>query len=131
MSKDGLLLDVMQVRSMCNLVTTPKNFKIINNSLERGLCHVFQHKNAGAIGYVLWAKISVDTLRCMEISKKLPLYPYEWNEGELTLITDVVILKRWSKRVVLELLKLKSEHSSICYLRREQLKVVNNDRVNM
>ena len=122
MNFPDILIQAMDARYQCGLPTSAAQYFTIKNSVECGFSSILYDLLGKPMGYICWAKVSKETLHLTKRTGKLPRYPFEWNEGEITLITDVVIKKQWSKKAIRDLLTLRHEHSNITYHRNGMIK---------
>jgi len=52
--------------------------------------HMFEDAFGHRLGYIAWANLNKEAYAGVRTSGTPPKYPYEWNEGRLVLITDVL-----------------------------------------
>ena len=63
----------------------------VNNSV-----YIFRNEAGAPIGYIAWGRVSRETLNLVFKTRQMPSLPYEWNDGKIKLIFDVVLSKEWS-----------------------------------
>ena len=120
MTSDEMFVAAMNLRVKCGLDTTSDELMVIKRSSLYKLFHFLYDIRGDPMGYICWAEISEDALWMMEASGNLPKYPYEWAEGEIVLITDVVMDQKWKKKGFKDLLGLRRNNPHVKYLKRER-----------
>jgi len=79
------------VRSTTNEATTPQTFTCLKIASKANTYKVFHDQFEQPIGYIIWANINKESLARIERSGVYPQYPFEWSEGNITLLIDIVI----------------------------------------
>ncbi len=115
--------DVMNLRAMSGLDTKALELVALINSATYELVEVFRSDIAGPIGYLAWADISKYTLAHMEKCKSRPRYTYEWDEGNICLVVDVLFLKPWGGAAKKQMLQLLRKKKAIVIFRRGKLRL--------
>ena len=98
------LATLLEVRLAARLNTSAELLELLLRSSLHGVYHILWSDMQIPIGYITWANIDRYTLAQCEIQKKLPLYDYEWNDGNICLITDIVLVERFRSLAKCELL---------------------------
>jgi hemolysin-activating ACP:hemolysin acyltransferase len=96
-SADKLLCALMEVRLHALLVTTPEQFLLLKNSAQAGTAKLFSDHMGRPAGYVAWAEVNSETARIYLLHGLPPSYPYEWREGHLCVLLDLVIVPGMGK----------------------------------
>lgn len=93
---DGFVSDpetfyrLVSLRTRRDAGFSAKHLQWIDQSVGHGLYHVFDGLPDQPIGYVIWAYVNEETVERLYRYGKLPTYGYEWSEGVITLVLDVV-----------------------------------------
>ena len=66
-------------------------------------------------GYVLWANVSDESVKYLARTDASLRFPHEWNEGDNTLIMDIVFLSSWRKLNVCQLRKFLKTKKNLVY----------------
>lgn len=87
----GSPLEALSLRILPDRRLGPVEFVHLLNSARARALKIFRDPLERPIGYVAWAMINRASLDRLLRTRRLPIYPYEWNEGGFCLILDVVI----------------------------------------
>lgn len=68
----------------------PELVSWIDFSITSGCFHLIRDSFDKLSGYIIWARISKESLRTMIRQKAWPKYAHEWNEGNIIVILDIV-----------------------------------------
>ncbi|KZN37885.1 hypothetical protein N480_14170 [Pseudoalteromonas luteoviolacea S2607] len=91
LDKDTALADIMRFRAGMNLETSIEEFRLIDYSIERSKIYIMRDKATNFVqAYVIWADVIEETWQRYLKLGTLPIYSYEWNEGDIGLVIDVV-----------------------------------------
>lgn len=101
---DDKLCAILAVRSQLQLDTPHATLQQLRNCAQFGTFEVLYDALGRARGYMAWADINKESWRALCERGQLPGYPFEWNEGRLLLLLDVVLApgQRHALRVSLE-----------------------------
>lgn len=108
------------IRAEKGLDTSPNQLRVISNSIKSEYFKIWRNKDGAAIGYIAWAKINRESYCILQSKNQLPKYDYEWDEGQLTLVIDIVISTGWSGYLLKLLLEERRKHQAICYRKRKE-----------
>lgn len=122
-SMEALLVELLAVRFDAGLVTSPENFLMLRNSAQARTAAVFQDHMQRPIGYLIWADVNKESAARLMRNGTAPLYFYEWNEGDICLLLDVVILPHGSAAAVGQLLSLLKARRAVLRCRRHRSKL--------
>jgi len=132
-----LMSEVCALRSKRMLNTSPLELMLLSASVEGNRVRIFKTAGGEPIGYMAWMSLTPESIRYVRDRRALPPYSYEWAEGRLMMVFDVVIAPGWSKVVLdqmasyLSCEKLVSYYKRSCvrYIRRSSLKKYVNTKV--
>lgn len=91
------LAQILNVRANRNLDTSPELARLLISSCNHSQVKIIDTGFKIQIGYIAWMNITRETLYMAATRGKLPSYSYEWREGRLMLIYDVVFLPKWNR----------------------------------
>jgi hemolysin-activating ACP:hemolysin acyltransferase len=115
--------DIIDVRCRSGLVTPPQLLSLLKNSAHDGRVAVLRSPTKAPIGYFAWASVTKEGLRHVIRSKQMPPFSYEWNEGRLMVVYDVVIAPGWQLIGRKALLKKLKKQRFVAFLKRQNLHV--------
>jgi len=132
MSKDNRILSIFKsvtaIRAQSGLITESQLLTALTNSAWNENIKVFNSPFGTPIAYVAWASVNKESFQWMSKTRQMPPFPYEWNEGKLVIIYDIVFSPLWGKAARKELLRFLSEKRFIAYLKRGRLHVWTRGR---
>jgi hypothetical protein len=91
------LANVIEVRESAGASTSPQLLGALKNAASDGRIYICKSPVGTPVGYMAWANVTKETLIGVNATKAMPSYHYEWAEGKLMLIFDVMFLPQWSK----------------------------------
>lgn len=103
---------------------TSEMIRLLKFSVLQKKYEVYRDINDSPRGYVVWADVNAETVLKMNRSGSFPRYFYEWDEGDIRLILDVLM---HTKQGDLKLSSLVSELTKNCsrvaFAKRGKLKM--------
>jgi len=98
-------------------------------SVMQGKYSIFRTGKEAPVGYATWADVNIETILRIDRGAVAPKYVYEWDEGSIRLMLDVV-LDGFVRNAALRSLVVRSEIDSkqLVYRRRERWKHYVSDR---
>jgi hypothetical protein len=117
------LSNVIDMRIVNRLDTSPFSLGAIKCSVLDGKIEVFKTLVKNHIGYVAWTTVTKETFVLMTKTKSMPAYAYEWNEGKLMVIHDVLFLQHWNKMAKAMLMDFLRKQRFIAFIRRGKVHV--------
>jgi hypothetical protein len=97
------LVYALELRAALGLGTTPEEYWILRNSEMAHTLEIMFDEVDRAIGYMAWARVSRATIERLQRNAQLPKYFYEWEEGGICLILDVLLLPRYKYDAIRQL----------------------------
>lgn len=73
---------------------TSETLRLLKFSVLQKKYEIYSDINGSPRGYITWADVNVETILRMKRSGRFPRYIYEWNEGDIRLILDVLMHTR-------------------------------------
>jgi hemolysin-activating ACP:hemolysin acyltransferase len=119
---------IVDIRCLSGLDTTANLLGTLKHSAKEGRVEVFYSTAKNPIAYVAWAEVNKESMSLMTKRKKMPAYPYEWNEGKFIVVYDIVFIPNWGDLARAKTLSFLFQHRFFAYLRRDRLHVFS--RVN-
>ncbi|TDF39689.1 hypothetical protein EYS14_09290 [Alteromonadaceae bacterium M269] len=99
----GVTYQCMDVRLKTNLLTYPQQYKALVYSINSD-CYKFLYSPVGKVcGYIIWANLNRESVFRFERQSIGPTYPYEWIEGDILLVLDIVVEPQFRLDVLPEL----------------------------
>jgi len=114
---------VCELRSKTALSTSAELLRWLNFSTRTHCYQLFYDSLNKPIGYIIWANVCRETITRLARTGQMPRYPYEWNEGYITLVLDLVFIDGWhcwNRKTLLGFLRT---HKSIAYYRKHKIHV--------
>ena len=115
-------------RAQCHLTTTPDTLKNIKMSDMAETRTIFWSPLKTPMGYLIWADVNRETILRLYRSGRLPQFDFEWREGKITLILDVVLDPRWKKYCLQSLRGFIASKRIVTYVRKGKLKLLLRDK---
>jgi|GEM_PF-563114 len=117
------LSEIIEVRCMCGLDTPAPLLAALRASALENRVTVFYSAVKTPIAYIAWANLDKDSFSMVSKTRRMPLYPYEWNEGKLMLIYDVAWAPQWMLIAKKSLLKFLLKKRFISFIKHNRLHV--------
>ena len=115
------LTEALKMRCMRNLETSRDDLSALLTANEYGNIKVFYDEGNQLLGYIAWASMNKESLNLLKQSPYLPRYSYEFNEGKLMVIFDVVLHPISSKKAQNALVQYLKEKRFVAILKRKKL----------
>lgn len=117
------LIEMLTVRAEAGLETQPPLFRLLRNAAQAGSATLFRDHMHQVIGYAIWAKVSAETAARFVRTGMAPYYFYEWREGGIFLLLDVVIYRHASRPGRRQLMAVLAEHRAVMVARRDRVRL--------
>lgn len=117
---EQLLCQMMLVRSTEGLSTSPAQFWLLYRAARARSAVIIHNHHDEAVAYILLAQVAKEGMRSFLATGLPPAYDYEWGEGRLNLVIDVVISKRHRDAAMPKLRQLLAQHRAVAFVRRAQ-----------
>lgn len=91
--RSRVLVELLTVRGENGLSTSATQFANLVRSVHAGTSRLIKDEAGRAKGYITWASINKESATRLFRTGALPSHPFEWNEGNLILFTDIVFPK--------------------------------------
>lgn len=119
-----LFSSLSAVRCRNNLDTPAPLLNILSHSGRNQNIHPFKTVMGEPIGYVAWICVNRESFLMTSKTKTLPPYAYEWNEGKLVIIYDVVFSDGWNEIAKEMLMDFIKRQRLVGYLKRGRFNVI-------
>lgn len=93
------------------------------SSCENNCVRFFKSNLGGIIGYIAWATVTRETLNMCFKKKHLPFYAYEYSDGRIMFIYDVVFDSSWIEQA--------SDEAFIFLLKKRFFVHAKNRKINV
>lgn len=118
-----LLIEALELRAINGLNTPPDLFVKLRNSVYANKLIVFKDQLKRPIGYLAFADVNkASALRFLQ-KEIFPTYPYEWSEGGITLIIDILVQKNSSYDALRQIKNIAFSKRAIIFSRRNKCKL--------
>jgi hemolysin-activating ACP:hemolysin acyltransferase len=120
--KKANLYALLSIRDEFELDTPHHILRQLRNCAAHGNYALLEDGVGRTTGYIAWANVCKESWLQFVETGKVPLYPYEWNEGRLVLITDIVLGSQ-SARLALrsKIAELFSRRRAMAFVRENSL----------
>ena len=116
----GVLCDIRAYRW---LHTTPEQLLHLRASAEANTFEIFWDQHGRPLGYVVWANVCRESAERLNRNGQFPRYTYEWSEGHICLLLDVVINDVDRKLALRQFKAVLSERKIIVFRRRGEVRL--------
>ena len=104
------------LRAERGLTSSPEDIRCLSNSIKYGYYSFLTNSDDEIIAYVTWAKVNRESYVAIKQRSSLPKYDYEWDEGTITLVLDILVKKGWESFLQKFLLVEARKQKLMCYL---------------
>jgi hemolysin-activating ACP:hemolysin acyltransferase len=118
MPEEELFSIMCELRVSVGASTSAELLRLLTISIKTGKFRVFRCELGKPIGYMAWAEINEESLFRLKFFGKFPKYYYEWNEGDIRLIFDLVIVGGIKRLGVGSAIDLYRESAKNVYIRK-------------
>lgn len=115
--------EAMNLRALKRLDTPVPDLERLILAAQSGILDILWAEMGRPIGYIACANISKETLRLILRGGHAPKYPYEWNEGGILLIYEVVLLAEWNLFARRQLIEKIRRSRAVVFARRGRMRV--------
>lgn len=91
------------------------------NSVSYHKYEIIRDINDRPIGYILWADINIESLQRLRKTRLFPAYCYEWDEGDITLILDILLLSNRNKTILQVVRHFTRDRKKVAYVKNSKL----------
>lgn len=103
---------------------TSETLRLIKFSVLQKKYSIYHDINDSPRGYIAWADVTVETVLKMMRSGSFPRYSYEWDEGDIRLIIDVLMhCKPGDSRLSTLISELIKNCNRVAFVKRGRLKM--------
>lgn len=117
------LLDIVAVRCAANIDTPAKLLSQLTECAVDGRAKAFYSATGVPVGYLVWAMVNRESFILLSKTRQMPAYTYEWCEGRLMIVHDVMVLPQWSAVVNPTIRYFLKQKRFVAFLRRGRLHV--------
>ena len=123
-------------QSFCNLIDIHTTFGIevtvrtlanLRAATLAGTFHVLKDPFYKNTGYVAWASVNKESFLSMRETGISPKYPYEWKEGGLAFVTDLLYRARSKLGLRKILLDLFKQRRVVAFCRKDVVSIYRRD----
>jgi len=110
------------LRSAVPAHLTSETLRFLKNSVMKEKYNVVRDINDRPIGYIAWASVNIETLQRLNRTGIFPQYFYEWDEGDITLILDILLILQQKEITMKTLISdFVRQKNKIAYVKRDRL----------
>ena len=117
----GILCDI---RSYRWLDTTPEQLMHLQLSAKAGTYKIFWDQHDRPLGYAIWANVCRESIQRLARTGRYPVYAFEWNDGRICLVLDVVFNNIDRKQALRQLKEFFGRRRAIAYKRRSTTRLL-------
>lgn len=125
-----VLVDLVTLRGNVGLSTSPEQLLLLRNAAQTGRAEIFRDHMGTPVGYVIWADVCAETAARFVRAGTPPFYFYEWDEGAICLVLDVVVQRHASALALGQLRTLLRRRRAVLFARRQMVKFYFKGRVH-
>ena len=115
--------DIMAVRAQAKLDTDHQLLIHLRNSFHNKTVEIFFSAMNNSVGYIAWADIDRHSLHMIKTYQTMPIYEYEWSEGNICLIFDIVFIPGFAKTAKAAFLEFLRTRKAIAYLKNKRFRL--------
>lgn len=120
-----LMSEICSLRAKRLLGASPHGLSMLVGSVDSGQVKVFRTAGGEPIGYLAWMSLTPESMRYVMDFRVYPPYSYEWSEGRLMMIFDVVISPGWNRVAIDQIAKFLSRSKFVSYFKYDRLNFVD------
>jgi hemolysin-activating ACP:hemolysin acyltransferase len=87
---DTNLCELLRLRLRFQLGTDAETLYALGNSAWAQTFQILKDPLGRPVGYIAWANLNSESVQRLQQDFRLPKYVYEWNEGKIAVILDVI-----------------------------------------
>lgn len=107
---------------------TPETLRLLKKSILENKYAIYHDVNGVPRGYVAWADINLESLLRLVRAGNFPRYRYEWSEGNIRLIIDVLMHTRSVTPSLLSIMsELTAEAAMVAFVKRGRLRIYGKE----
>jgi hypothetical protein len=125
---EQLLIEVLEFRAANRLDLPHRQFLALRNSALAGTLRIFRDALSRPIGYVAWAGVCRETAHRLLRRLEFAAYPYEWTEGNIRYVVDVVLLPKERRTGLRQLKAVFANSRALLIARREHVRLYTRRR---
>lgn len=126
--KYAILGEIVTIRATIGLVTDAEKIRVLVNSINYDHVAVIKDQFESPAGYISWAKINEESLKRFLNNSLYPEYFYEWNEGDIVMITDIAAVHRYRFQTLSKLRDLVRTFNCYTYKKGDRAPRLRNIR---
>ena len=116
--------ELANLRLKAGLDTPVQILQWLRHSAEYNAVYYFKNLAGRVNGYAIWAKVCRETLFRQKRTGQFPRYFYEWNEGQIVLLLDVVFIDGWNCHNSNQLRHFIKSHKAVAWYRKQHLNLL-------
>lgn len=120
---NDVVAELLSIRSSGGYATSSEAAETLLRSAKRGQTAVLKDDFERPAGYIAWARINKESYVNFINSGKFPKYHYEWAEGHIILLADVVAYQGAAKFLRRLLLECFGGHRVVVFVRASVVSV--------
>lgn len=98
----------------------------LSNSYYKDKYRIFRNVKGNSIGYIIWAEVSEESYFRVFNYGYFPKYQYEWDEGNICLILDVVFAQNHACEAKRRFLSFVKSFDFVAFKRRSSPRLYTN-----
>ena len=115
------VLTIFRLQSQIVRQISTDLIRLTINSVTKNKYEILLDINERPIGYVLWADINIESLQQLRKTRIFPAYSYEWDEGDITLILDILLLLNRNKTIFQVVRSFARDRKKVAYVKNSKL----------
>jgi hemolysin-activating ACP:hemolysin acyltransferase len=125
---EQLLVEVLEFRAANRLDLPHRQLLALRNSALAGTLRIFRDALSRPIGYVAWAGICRENAHRLLRRLEFAAYPYEWTEGNIRYVVDIVLLQKERRSALRQLRAAFSKSRALLVERRDRVRLYTRHR---
>ncbi len=119
-TRNQLAFSALALRIQAGESASWQELLAIRNAAENKTLTILLDDDGLEVGYIAWANINKETALKLLQSGAFPHYPYEWSEGNICLIDDIMFIPNKSKNAQKSLSLFLSKKRVIIFYRKHK-----------
>ena len=112
-----------KLRLNSGLEMSKEHIGILSLANNSGGIKVFRGIYNEPIGYVVYASLLRESVERIHTYGMFPMYPYEWSEGRITYIVDVVLSAKWRDDAMRAMMEWFFKKRVVAFSRRNEFRM--------
>ena len=122
------LNEITSIRAERALNTSHIHLAMLVQSINNDQIEVLKTGMDDLLGYIAWLSVNKESLLLSNKTNTLPPYMYEWSEGKLMLIYDIVFTPGWERLAREKLFEFILKQRFVAYFKRNRINILKHAR---